>query len=606
MIDRRIKHRTDEGFKYFETEWYLNIKQENEKFINRVSVTLILFAVLIMMSLVIYNIIFEDGKLFWNYMISGILMSLLLIAVLKIKDRNIKSNIILLTGIAGFIGTQILPGEKELDMLIFVIFPIIAVQINGVKRGSIWTYAFWLIALVASLIYNNKIWVDMYNDIYKGNTIWAIIISIMIYLITVYWEKQHESFFDKMVENIIYDEKTSLPNRKVLLETISDIKESVVVIVKIENFDELTSVFGYELSDNITTFAGESLKSGENLYGYKTFYLKEDEFALYFADNHVEEEELINNMETLLKELHYGKMVWRYMDIRLSYRMGVSVIREGEKRSALSNADIAIKTGRVNGNRISIFKNHVSEKKKAINAMLRFNELSENKENRSFKAVFQPIIDTKTKEIVWYEALMRIKNKNGEYETVYNYLEIAKTTGFYENISSFMLEEACKAVLKTGKNVSVNLSVNDALNKKFYDRIKSASDIIKNSTGRIIIEILESEEIYEIEKCIEFLEYAKSLEYIIAIDDFGTGYSNFSNLIKLPVDIIKIDGEIIRNMTENKSAVTIVEGILTFCKNSNKKSVAEFVENEEIYKIVKKLGVDFSQGYYIGKPDDIA
>ena len=606
MIDRRIKHRTDEGFKYFETEWYLNIKQENEKFINRVSVTLILFAVLIMMSLVIYNIIFEDGKLFWNYMISGILMSLLLIAVLKIKDRNIKSNIILLTGIAGFIGTQILPGEKEMDMLIFLIFPIIAVQINGVKRGSIWTYAFWLIALVASLIYNNKIWVDMYNDIYKGNTIWAIIISIMIYLITVYWEKQHESFFDKMVENIIYDEKTSLPNRKVLLETISDIKESVVVIVKIENFDELTSVFGYELSDNITTFAGESLKSGENLYGYKTFYLKEDEFALYFSDNHVEEEELINNMETLLKELHYGKMVWRYMDIRLSYRMGVSVIREGEKRSALSNADIAIKTGRVNGNRISIFKNHVSEKKKAINAMLRFNELSENKENRSFKAVFQPIIDTKTKEIVWYEALMRIKNKNGEYETVYNYLEIAKTTGFYENISIFMLEEACKAVLKTGKNVSVNLSVNDALNKKFYDRIKSASDIIKNSTGRIIIEILESEEIYEIEKCIEFLEYAKSLEYIIAIDDFGTGYSNFSNLIKLPVDIIKIDGEIIRNMSVNNSAVTIVEGILTFCKNSNKKSVAEFVENEEIYKIVKKLGVDFSQGYYIGKPDDIA
>ena len=606
MIDRRIKHRTDEGFKYFETEWYLNIKQENEKFINRVSVTLILFAVLIMMSLVIYNIIFEDGKLFWNYMISGILMSLLLIAVLKIKDRNIKSNIILLTGIAGFIGTQILPGEKEMDMLIFLIFPIIAVQINGVKRGSIWTYAFWLIALVASLIYNNKIWVDMYNDIYKGNTIWAIIISIMIYLITVYWEKQHESFFDKMVENIIYDEKTSLPNRKVLLETISDIKESVVVIVKIENFDELTSVFGYELSDNITTFAGESLKSGENLYGYKTFYLKEDEFALYFSDNHVEEEELINNMETLLKELHYGKMVWRYMDIRLSYRMGVSVIREGEKRSALSNADIAIKTGRVNGNRISIFKNHVSEKKKAINAMLRFNELSENKENRSFKAVFQPIIDTKTKEIVWYEALMRIKNKNGEYETVYNYLEIAKTTGFYENISIFMLEEACKAVLKTGKNVSVNLSVNDALNKKFYDRIKSASDIIKNSTGRIIIEILESEEIYEIEKCIEFLEYAKSLEYIIAIDDFGTGYSNFSNLIKLPVDIIKIDGEIIRNMSVNNSAVTIVEGILTFCKNSNKKSVAEFVENEDIYKIVKKLGIDFSQGYYIGKPDDIA
>ena len=91
------------------------------------------------------------------------------------------------------------------------------------------------------------------------------------------------------------------------------------------------------------------------------------------------------------------------------------------------------------------------------------------------------------------------------------------------------------------------------------------------------------------------LEYAKSLGYIIAIDDFGSGYSNFSSMIKLPVDIIKIDGEIIKKIVEDKSAYTIVEGILTFCKKSNKKSVAEFVENEEIQKYVKKLGVDYSQ-----------
>jgi EAL domain-containing protein (putative c-di-GMP-specific phosphodiesterase class I)/GGDEF domain-containing protein len=605
LIENRIKKSTEEGFKYKDTDWYIDIKNENEKFINRVSRTTLIFGILISIFLLVYNVTFEDGKLFWNYSISSIIILIILGVTIKTKNINYKSNLIILTAIAGFVTTQILPGGKELDMLIFIIFPIIAIQIEGVKRGSVWVGIFWIVSLITTLVYRIDIWKNMIKTPLESNLFWSIAISIIVYLLIIYWEKQNENFFDKMVKKIIYDETTSLPNRKVLLSSISDLKESVVAIIKIENFNNLTSVFGYELSDNITIFAGESLKIGEKIYGYKTFHLKSDEFALYFDENRIEEEEMLKNMETLLKELHYGKMVWRYMDIRLSYRIGISVIGEGEKKSALSNADIALKAGRGSGSSINIFKSHGLEKKKAINAMLKFNELSENKENKTFKSVFQPIIDSKTEEIVWYEALMRIKNKNGEYETVYNYLEIAKTTGFYENITSFMLEEACKAVLKTGKNVSINISVNDILNKRFFDRIKSASEIIKNSTGKIILEILENEEIYEIEKCINFLESAKQLGFIIAIDDFGSGYSNFSNMITLPVDIIKIDGEIIKRIINDRGAYTIVEGILTFCKNSNKKSVAEFVESEEIFNKVKKLGVDFSQGYYIGKPEEL-
>lgn len=604
MVDRKIKKNAEEGFKYKDTDWYIDIKNENDKFINRVSRTTLLFGLLISIFLLLYNVQFEDGKLFWNYSISSMVMIILFGVTLKIKNINYKSNLIIVTAIAGFITTHILPGGKELDMLIFIIFPIVAVQIEGVKRGSIWIIIFWIISLITTLIYRIDIWKNMIESPVETNLFWSIAISIIVYLLIIYWETQNEKFFDKMVQKIIYDETTSLPNRKVLLNSISDVKESVIAIIKIENFNNLTSVFGYELSDNITVFAGEKLKSGEKIYGYKVFYLKSDEFALYFDENKIEEEELIKNMETLLKELHYGKMVWRYMDIRLSYRMGIAVIGEGDKKSALSNADIALKSGRGIGNNISIFKSYGEEKKKAINAMLKFNELSENKENKTFKAVFQPIIDSKSKEIVWYEALMRIKNKNGEYETVYNYLEIAKTTGFYENITSFMLEEACKAVLKTGKNISVNISVNDILNKRFLERIKSAADIIKNSNGKIILEILENEEIYEIERCINFLENAKQMGYIIAIDDFGSGYSNFSNMITLPVDIIKIDGDIIKRVINDRGAYTIVEGILTFCKNSNKKSVAEFVESEEIFNKIKNLGVDFSQGYYIGKPEE--
>ena len=605
MIERRIKESTQKGLKYLEADWYIDIKTENEKFINRVSRTTIFFGVLISIFLLLNNVIFEDGKLFLNYTISSVIMFIGFLALFKIKNINFKSKLIIIISIAGFITTQALSGGKELGMLIFIIFPIIAIQLEGVIVGSVWVGCFWLISLVTTLVFKLETWKTVMAKPVEENQFWIIVLSFVMFLLIIFWEKQHEKFFDKLVKKIIYDETTSLPNRKVLLNSISDVKESVLAIIKIENFNNLTSVFGYELSDNITIFAGELLKAGEKSYGYKTFYLKSDEFALYFNENSIEEEEMVKTMETLLRELHYGKMVWRYMDIRLSYRVGISVIGEGEKKSALSNADIALKSGRGIGSSINIFRSHGQEKKKAINAMLKFNELSENKENKTFKAVFQPIVDSKTEEIVWYEALMRIKNKSGEYETVYNYLEIAKTTGFYENITSFMLEEACKAVLKSGKNISVNISVNDILNKRFLERIKSASDIIKNSSGKIILEILENEEIYEIERCIKFLENAKEMGYIIAIDDFGSGYSNFSNMITLPVDIIKIDGDIIKRIADDRGAYTIVEGILTFCKKSNKKSVAEFVENKEIFDLVKKLEVDFGQGYYIGKPEEL-
>ena len=143
MIERRIKKRTEDGFRYLETEWYLKIKKENEKFINRISVTTALFGLMFSIILMLNNVIFEDGKLILNFIISSVVMLGIIAVILKVKNINFKSNLIIVVTILSFIATQILPGAKELDMLIFIIFPIIAIQIEGVRRGSIWVFIFW-------------------------------------------------------------------------------------------------------------------------------------------------------------------------------------------------------------------------------------------------------------------------------------------------------------------------------------------------------------------------------------------------------------------------------------------------------------------------------
>lgn len=101
---------------------------------------------------------------------------------------------------------------------------------------------------------------------------------------------------------------------------------------------------------------------------------------------------------------------------------------------------------------------------------------------------------------------------------------------------------------------------------------------------------------------IEFIKRVKSKGCKIAIDDFGSGYSNFEYLVKLEADYIKIDGSLIKNIVTQKESFAVVSTIVNFAKQMEIKTIAEFVENEEIYKIIKNIGVDFSQGYYFTQP----
>jgi EAL domain-containing protein (putative c-di-GMP-specific phosphodiesterase class I) len=100
----------------------------------------------------------------------------------------------------------------------------------------------------------------------------------------------------------------------------------------------------------------------------------------------------------------------------------------------------------------------------------------------------------------------------------------------------------------------------------------------------------------------DFIDNVLKLNANIAIDDFGEGYSNFSRIVDYKADIIKIDGSLIKNIDKDETKQSIVQAIVSFAKKENKKTVAEFVENEEIYEILLNLGVDYSQGYYFSKP----
>ena len=143
------------------------------------------------------------------------------------------------------------------------------------------------------------------------------------------------------------------------------------------------------------------------------------------------------------------------------------------------------------------------------------------------------------------------------------------------------------------------------MNTEIVDFIKKMLKKYKVGS-RVILEIVESEDIEDYTKVSSFIEDMRYYGCKIAIDDFGAGYSNFEHLLKIDADFIKIDGSLIKNINIDETTEAIVKLIIEFAKKFNKKTIAEYVHNKEVYEKVKDLGIDYSQGYFLSKPFSIS
>ncbi len=164
-----------------------------------------------------------------------------------------------------------------------------------------------------------------------------------------------------------------------------------------------------------------------------------------------------------------------------------------------------------------------------------------------------------------------------------------------------IIDKSFKKISKTDKLVSINLLARDMMdgdiNNYIIDKLKEYG-----VEKQVIFEILEDENIENQDRIENFISKAKRLGVKIAIDDFGTGYSNFSYLMKLKPDYLKIDGSIIKNIDKDENSEAIVKAIVSFAKTLHVKTTAEFIHSKDVYDKCYKLGIDEFQGFYLGEP----
>ena len=183
------------------------------------------------------------------------------------------------------------------------------------------------------------------------------------------------------------------------------------------------------------------------------------------------------------------------------------------------------------------------------------------------------------------------------------FLDVAKQGKYYNKITTIVLENSFAALKKMDKDISINLSALDIELKSTRDIIFKFLEKNQENSHRVVFELLEDENVKDFQLISQFITDVKKLGVKIAIDDFGVGYSNFERLLNYQPDILKIDGSLIKNIDTNSYSLDIVATIVTFAKKQNITIIAEFVENKKIFDILCKLDIDYSQGYYFGKPE---
>ena len=241
-------------------------------------------------------------------------------------------------------------------------------------------------------------------------------------------------------------------------------------------------------------------------------------------------------------------------------------------------------------------------KNEAVNENL-LETLNYSIEHNLVEPYFQAIMDNSNDEIVKYEALMRIFDKDGNIVMPNIFIHKAKKCRLYNKLMEILIDKIIVYILKYKIHISINLDYTDILNPQIKKAL--VSKIKSNNIGEYLtLEILESEKVSSFDTVNEFINDVKQFGVKIAIDDFGTGFSNYENILNLNIDYIKIDGSLIKKIDED-IYLNLIKSIVLFSKQQNIKVVAEFVSDLKILRYVKNVLIEYSQGYHIGKPMSI-
>ncbi len=449
--------------------------------------------------------------------------------------------------------------------------------------------------------------INLYKVNYNIRIMLALyLLSLLIVIYFIFKAEKDLKKLKKLHENLknsyITDSLTGVKNRQAFSEDIKKIEEPALILVNIDRFQYINDYYGINIGDSVLKKVAEIL-SNFNINGLEkeTYRVGGDDFGILYSRKSISDD-----IYTICKKLYdyIDKADINVCDIDFYISVAIGASTKDDK--LFETADMALEYAKQSTrSHIAVFNKDIDNSEeiaKNINLIKNIKKSISKDIKSTIIAHFQPIMNLHTNKIDHYEALARLYGVDNKMLLPSEFLNVIKMV----KLSGILTIEMLKQTLEETKNndfeFGINITANDILDEV---ESKKILNILKDSgsrTKQIIFEILESEEITNYERISEFIKDVKKLGAKVAIDDFGSGYSNLEKTLNLDIDFLKIDGSLIKKLDYDKNAELIVETIVSFSKKAGFKTIAEFVYNNDILNKVRELGVDYAQGYYIGRP----
>ncbi len=479
---------------------------------------------------------------------------------------------------------------------------------NGYRYGVKYLY----FTLVVSLLFfqvsthNNEHW-SGYEELIIMMDFGLIALSLLFSRLLKEVRELNDSLAQKAEDleyRLYHDSMTKLKNREALNQELNARNFHALMLIDVNKFSNFNDSYGMEVGNEILNNLAKYLTKLAYTNDLSVYRISGDGFVLLQKVG-VSEETFNAKADLIVKALDGCEMMVESLNITIKVNFTIAMVKEREK--ALEKANMTLHFARNRGEKYWVYDESINRQDEVENILYWEKEIHNAILEDRIVPVFHPIVNIDG-EIVKYETLMRMEKREAgrvKLFSPYEFLEIAMKTNQYEKLTTIMIEKSFKAMQGAHKDFSINLTFSNIQNKNMVMFLKDK--IAEYGLGdRLILEIVESEDIYNFEIVKTFVSYLRLLGVRFAIDDFGSGYSNYMHLFEVMPEYIKIDGSLIQTIDKDENAQKFVESIVHLAKNLGVKTIAEYVHNQAIFEITKELGVDEFQGSYFYKPQTLA
>lgn len=457
----------------------------------------------------------------------------------------------------------------------------------------------------------------------SGGTIWADLSCAAMhgqqgeaaYILQVQDVTDRKRYEEELVRLALVDSLTDLANRRrfqqVLEEALSRAQRTgaggALFFIDLDMFKHINDTLGHQAGDEVLRQVAALLRSAVRL-GDTAARLGGDEFAIVLpgADGPL----AARVADRLLESIRQSRFASEETPVSLTASIGIVLFPDhgSSVSELLSKADMALSEAKERGRDSWALYTPDGPWQRQLEARLLWRRrISQALEQDRFVLHYQPILDLRRNVVTHHEALLRMVGDEGELIFPGEFLGVAERFDLIQQVDRWVLDTALRQLAnlrRMGRSqvLEVNLSGRTLIDPDLPGIIRRGLSDRDVDPASLVLEITETAAIGDLEQAERFICEMKALGCRFALDDVGAGFASLYFLKRLPVDYVKIDGAFIRNLAHDTADQHLVRALATVCRELGKQTIAEFVDSPESLRLVRAYGVDYAQGYLIGRP----